>query len=305
MGWRTQTFGYAFKPRGDLTVAVQLHRHLFEATADGAVNTSIQGNIGIDMQGGPNFARNDTVRYSEDQLHGGISGRYSGTAWSPAFGVKWWRLTLASRFGAGVRARGRFTMRWLVPFFIDPGPKTLGLEEDELVVMDLSDTLDRNQLVNDFTALEGRLANAETDSFVLHTETDARFNIPSCQTIAYEIIRDRLVLSYTFVHGGAISGFHENEAGEIDFDLGVNVNHFLVLNLTLSRARMTAGVFLLDIYEAGKKDWLSESAGFGGWGGVPVPILNFSTWFGGAARVLLELDLLPIPALKSGLIFYF
>jgi hypothetical protein len=306
MGWRTQTFGYVFKPRGDVTVAVQLHRHLFEATAGGMVNTNIDsGNVGLDMPGIPNASQDLPINYSEDQLSGRISGHYRGTAWSPAFGVKWWRLTLASRFGAGIRVRGSFTMEWIVPFFIDPDPKTLGLEEDELVVMGLTDNPDRNQLVNDFTGLEGRLSNAETDSFVLHTETDAKFNIPSCQTIAFEIIRDRLMLSYTFVHGGAISGYHENEAGETDLDLGVNLNHFLVLNLTLARARMTLGAFLLDFYETGKEHWLSESAGFGGWGGVPVPILNFSTGFGGAARVLLELDLLPIPALKSGLIFYF
>jgi hypothetical protein len=56
----------------------------------------------------------------------------------------------------------------------------------------------------------------------------------------------------------------------------------------------------------GTHNWLSSSAGLESLGGIPVPIIHLATNFGVSnARVLLELDLLPIPALKTGFIYYF
>jgi hypothetical protein len=319
MGWRTQTFGYAFKPMKDMVVAINLHKHLFEATANGTVNTNLLGNVTLDMPSKNIPAQTLPINYSEENVYGQVSGNYKGTAWSPAIGIKWWRFTLASRFGVTTKVKGHFTMKWHLPFFVNPEPRKFGIDENKLVVTKYakssgdSSKTDVTQLLKDFNGLKDNLNQSATDSFVLNTETDAEFNIPSGQTIAFDIIRDHLMISYTFIHGGAISGFHQNQAGDIGdthFDLGFNVNHIITLNGTFGRARMTAGAFLLDFYETGKYNWLSKSIKMGNstmyetLGGVPVPILNFATSVGSAMRVLLELDVLPIPALKSGLVYY-
>ncbi len=314
MGWRTQTFGYAFKPLKDMIVAINLHKHLFEITANGTVNTNILGNVAINMKKGLND--NLPINYSEEDVFGQINGKYTGTAWSPSIGIKWWRFTLASRFGVNTKVKGHFTMKWHLPFFVNPDPKHFGVDEDKLVVTKFasksndSSNTDLNQLLQDFNGLKGNLDSSATDSFVMDTRTDAEFNIPSGQTIAFDIIRNHLLLSYTYIHGGAISLYHKNEQNKSDLDLGLNINHILTLNASFGKARLTAGAFLMDFYETGKYNWLSRSIKLGSksmyetLGGVPVPITSFSTSFGSSLRILLELDLLPIPAIKSGLVYY-
>ena len=120
--------------------------------------------------------------------------------------------------------------------------------------------------------------------------------------------RKHLTFSYTIVDG-SISGFHKDESGEVDFNLGFDVNHIFLMDVTMWRAHMQLGIFSLDFWEGHgeheKPNWLSEGVGIDFLGGLPVPILNFSTTVGSAARLLLELDVLPIPALKTGLIYYF
>jgi hypothetical protein len=314
MGWRTQTFGYAFKPRKDLMVAINLHQHLFEATANGTVNTNLLGNVALDL-GSLGTKQDLPINYSEENVGGQISGRYTGSAWSPAIGIKWKRLILASRFGVNTKVKGHFTMRWKVPFFVNPQPKKFGVDENKLVIPMYArakgDTtpVDQIQLARDFQGLKDNLARSATDSFALDARSDAEFNIPSGQTIAVELVRDHVVLSYTFTYGGSISGYHQNQAGDVGdthLDLGFDVNQIVTLTGTFGRSRITLGGFMLDFYETGKEHWLSRGAGtYDSWGGVPIPIVNCATSFGNTARVLLELDALPIPAIKSGLVYHF
>jgi len=311
MGWRTQTFGYAFKPIRDMVVAVNFHKHLFELTANGTLNTNVLGNIFMDMPSKKMTGENLNISYSEDKVFGQVSGNFKGTAWSPAIGIKWWRLTLTSRVGVNAKVNGDFTMRWHTPFFINPAPKSFGFNQDTLMVTKMNSFKDANgqtdlpALTAAFTTLKDNLKNSATDSFVMVTKKPMEFNIPSGETITFEAWKKHIYLSYTLIHGGAISGYHQNEDGITDFDLGLNVNHFLVLNLLAGQTRFTVGAFLLDVYESSNKNWLSKSTGFSSLGGVPIPITSFATSFGSTARVLLELDVLPIPALKTGLVYYF
>ncbi len=313
MGWRTQTFGYAFKPRPDMVCAINLHHHLFEATANGQVNINLLGNVGIDMPSMGISGRNLPINYSEEHVYGQVSGQFKGSAWSPAFGIKWWRFTLTSRIGIRTSVDGHFKMKWQVPFFINPDPKEFGVNQDKLVVTKYGSdsTPNVSKLLSDFNELEVNLANSATDSFILSTETPAEFSIPSGQSITFEAWRKHLFFSYTFIHGGVhgdggISGYHKNEDGEVDFDLGFNVQHIAVMNFVFDHARLTLGGMLLDFYMDGQHNWMSSSAGLQSLGGIPVPILHLATNFGVSnARILLELDLLPVPALKTGFIYYF
>lgn len=311
MGWRTQTFGYAFRPMNGMVVAVNFHKHLFEATANGFVNANILGNVGIDISKDVTISKDLGINYSEEDVYGRVTGNYEGSAWSPSFGIKWWRLMLTARFGVNTRVSGDFLMQWNLPFFINPNPKSFGIQEDELVVtsiqQDSAGNLDPSVL-DDIQTLQNRLDKAETDSFVLRTEKDAEFNIPSGYTLTFEAVRNHLSFSYTYING-AISGYHVNEDGDVDFNLGFEVNHMLLMDFTLWIANMKAGLFALDFYEGDKKNWLSDGAESSGLpvvaGGMLTPVLSFSTAFGSSWRIPLELDVLPIPALKTGLIYYF
>ncbi|MBL8025331.1 MAG: hypothetical protein JNL74_02910 [Fibrobacteres bacterium] len=311
MGWRTQTFGYAYKPRPDMVFAINLHHHLFEANANGQPNINILGNVTINSE---LLKKELPINYSEEDVYGQVSGHYKGSAWSPAFGLKWWRFTVTSRIGVTTDVKGHFKMNWQVPFFINPHPKQFGIDNDKLVVTKLAkDTGEVNisKLLSDFNELEVNLTNAATDSYSLSTVTPAEFVIPSGQTITFEAWKKHLFLSYTFIHGGvhgdgAISGFHKNDTGEIDFDLGFNIQHVTTMNFVFEHAKFTLGAMLLDFYMDDTHNWISSSAGLEQLGGVPIPIVHMATNFGVSnARVLLELDLLPIPALKTGFIYYF
>jgi hypothetical protein len=249
MGWRTQTFGYAFKPRPDMVFAVNFHHHLFEANANGQVNINLLGNVGIDMPSKGIVAKDLSINYSEEHVYGQVSGHFKGSAWSPAFGLKWWRFTLSSRIGVRTDVNGYFKMKWQVPFFVNPEPKEFGINEDKLVVTKYaSDSAmsDVSALLRDFNELEANLEESATDSFSLSTERAAQFAIPSGQSISFEAWKNHLFLSYTFVHGGvhgdgAISGYHKNEDGETDFDLGFNVQHVATMNLVFDHAKLTLG----------------------------------------------------------------
>ncbi|OGJ87439.1 MAG: hypothetical protein A2268_14925 [Candidatus Raymondbacteria bacterium RifOxyA12_full_50_37] len=307
MGWRTQTFGYAFKPTKNMVLAFNLHKHLFELDANGIVNTNILGNVGIDISN-PAISKDLGINYSENDVFGQVRGNFSGSAWSPAFGLKWWRLTATARLGVNTKVKGHFLMKWKLPFFIDPNPKSFKVEEDQLLITDIpqddSGNVNVSELMNKMQTLEGKLDRAETDSFKIDTKTDLEFSIPSGYTLSFDLIRDHLSFSYTYVRG-AISAYHQDEQGVTDLNLGFEVNHVMLMNLSLFRANLTVGAFVIDFYEMNKKNWLSESAGIDILGGVPVPVLNLSTTIGGAARILLELDILPIPAGKTGIVYYF
>jgi hypothetical protein len=308
MGWRTQSFGYAFKPRPDMIFAVNLHHHLFEADANGQLNINLLGNVGINT----NLLSKDLpINYSEEDVFGQVSGFYKGSAWSPAFGLKWWRFTLTSRIGVRIDITGNFKTRLQVPFFVDP--KELIVNEDKLVVNKFASDSAPNmtELLSAFNDLEANLTASATDSFILETKTAAEFAIPSGQSITFEAWKNHLFLSYTYIHGGihgdgAISGFHKNEDGKTDFDLGFNVQHVSTMQFVFDHAKITLGTMFLDFYMKDKKHWISTDTPFEPYNGILVPILHLATNFGLAnAKILLELDITPIPALKTGFIYYF
>jgi hypothetical protein len=100
----------------------------------------------------------------------------------------------------------------------------------------------------------------------------------------------------------------DSTVSNIDFSVAVHVDHIIMLHGQFHNAFVNAGVFSMDFGFMEKKHLL-EDAMKGKWpilgSGIMIPVLNLGTTFGSKIQLLAELDVLPLPALKTGLIYYF
>jgi hypothetical protein len=318
LGWETMTFGYAYRVNKNLIAAMNIHRHLFRIDLLANVDAELLGNGsyerttptssqsvsgGIAGLGGDALSIKYPINYS--QLGGYASGHYEAEAWSYSLGLVLWRFTLTSRFGIDTKAKGSFTAHYAVPSGI-MDPRTFQVKADLQ-----SDPNSMLPLVNNISA-------GKVDTVSYSSTEDATWKLPSGHTLAFDIIRNKLSVSYTKLFGD-IEMFHAHEerlsTGEtkrtVDLDMGITIDNIVLLNAHLYTAFLNIGLFTMDIrlndqqhilgkaYSEAKLDNLK-------WGNAAMlPILNFGASLGSKTQLGFEVDLLPLPAFKTGVTYNF
>lgn len=316
LGWETMTFGYAYRVNPDLIFALNLHRHLFTFDLKAKVDVDLLGRYRIDLgsQGGDAGLSGSAVAdglldYPSDKINGEAYGHYEAEAWTPSIGLKLWRFTLTSRFGVDTRAHGTLTARYALPFFIDPQS------------FQPSINFQNPQVFND-PAVRAQLMSNAVDSVAYTTSNDMIWKLPQAHTIEFEIIRDHLSISYTKLFGEV--SMYLNDISQVQqpvgsttspaatkdsvvIDLGVTIDNIMLVNVKVANSFLNVGMFGMDIRYGDQSHILSKAMGksmqFDGLGIMPV--LNFGTALGTKWQLMIEADVLPLPAIKSGICYNF
>ena len=319
LGWETMTFGYAYQVNKDLVMAMNVHRHLFHIDLLAKMDADLLGHVkvnqvadsaggggGIGALGGSSLSLEKDINYPHQRLFGQAGGHYEAEAWSYTLGLKLWRFTLTSRFGIDTKARGTFTADYRLPSgIIDP--RTFQVSSD----LQNPQNIISSGILND-------LQQGKTDSVVYTTSEDARWKLPSGHTITLDLIRDKVSLSYTKILGD-IEMYHEHTESlstggtktMVDLDVGITVDNIILLNAKLYTAFVNMGMFTMDIRINNQKHVLGNAFTNAKlnklkWGDAAMlPVLNFGAALGAKTQLCFEIDLLPLPAFKTGVMYHF
>lgn len=322
--WETMSFGYAFEVNRYLQLAFSLHRHVFVLDLRGKIDADLLGHYNMEMpsdeaSGIEVPAVEGELDYPSNKIYGDAYGHYEAETWTPTIGFKAWRFTLVTRFGIkDKKAKGRFYAKYSLPFFIDP--------ETFQTNIDLNDP----DIINSSEVRQGLLANA-TDSIVYSTrkkvgnsyrESDLIWNMPTGLTLSFDIIKDKLKFSYTKLFGELsmkldriarervaleTESAREDEVDSIVIDYGVKVDNIMILQLDLFHSFLNLGIFGLDLRYGDQENLLgSEMPAYMKLGDAAmIPVLSLGSAIGTKMQLLLELDILPLPAVKTGVFYYF
>lgn len=336
MTWKTQTFGYAFRPFKSLTIGLNLHQHIFEIIGAGNISSNIVGGavVSIDTLGFQQKT-NIAISYDNSQVFGSMEGRYSGSAWTPALGIRLGRLGYTARMGIHEQVEGELTAKYSVPFFIDAATFEPDLGDLDFLTesSDSSDTSSSAKIENPLAILGkvksfvARIEGGETDSVVYRTKKPLIFNVPDGHTFYLNILKSgKLYFAYTKILG-EISGFHQYEGGALittvdsvtgdtttrkegegvrDLDFGFRIDNVFIFAGRFNIFRFNLGIFTMDFREKDNEDLIGGLGVLPEFQGDPIfPIFSLSALMGSTTKFLGELDLLPIPSVKVGLLYYF
>jgi hypothetical protein len=153
-------------------------------------------------------------------------------------------------------------------------------------------------------------------------QSELEWSMPTGLTFGFDIIKEHLSISYTKLYGNlglkldhiakvtsSLSG--DTVAGtkndSMVLDLGFSVDHIMTLHVAVYTAYLNLGAFAMDMRSASHSNILGRA--------VPsqmrlgnaalLPILNLGTLLGTRWQVLIDLNILPVPALRSGLVYNF
>jgi len=321
--WESMTFGYAFEVNPYVKLALNLHRHVFVLDMRGKVDVDMLGRYDMDLSensaGGfeiPSIT--GELDYSSKKIHGDAYGHYEAEVWSPTIACKAWRFSFIGRIGINTRANGSFRAQYKVPFFVDGETFEFRYDMEDVDV------------VNDPEIRQKLLDNA-TDSIVYssrykvgdeYRESDLIWKMPTGLTVGFDIIPQKLKFSYTKLFGevgmkldriakeqvslesGAAAS---TESDSVVIDFGVSVDNIMLLEVNLFRCFLNLGVFGMDVRYGDEDNILGkEVPSFMKLGrSAMLPILSFGTCLGTRIQLLIEGDVLPLPALKTGVFYYF
>jgi hypothetical protein len=313
LGWETMTFGYAYRVNKNLIAAMNIHRHLFRIDLLASIDAELLGYAKIDQTAensnnsiggieGVGNAVSVTVPMNYPKVGGHASGHYEAEAWSYSLGLELWRFTLTSRFGIDTKAKGAFSAKYSLPSGI-VDPHTFQINAD---------------LLGDpgsFISQTNNFSTGKVDSVSYSTKEDAVWRLPSGHTLAFDIVRDKLSLSYTKLFGD-IEMFHahRDSAGAkrtVDLDVGITINNIMLLNARFYSAFLNIGIFTMDIRINDQRHILGNAFSKAKldnlkWGDAAMlPVLNFGASFGAKTQLGFEIDLLPLPAFKTGVTYIF
>jgi hypothetical protein len=314
LGWETMEFGYAYRVNKDLVLAADLQRHIFRLDMLAKIDVDMLGQFSASQGGGSSGGsggiggtvdiKDQPIDYPSSKVYGEANGHFEAEAWSATFGVKYWRLTYTARFGIDTKAHGSLVAKYYLPFFIDA--KTFQPSLD----------------IQDPSKLMGMLDNFQqqkTDSVVYFSADDARWKLPQGHTLSFDLIRDKVCLSYTKVFG-AIEAYHSASAHDtanpdrqlVDLDAAITVDNIIMLNCHFYNASLNLGVFGFDMrinndrnlignaIKANKSiKWMMIGQN------AMIPILNLGAMLGSKTQLGFELDVLPLPAFKIGVAYHF
>lgn len=313
MAWETMTFGYAYRINRYLTMALNLHRHTFVM--------DLRGKIDVDLLGKLNYKNDDgkiaierELDYPASKVSGHALGHYEAEVWSPTIGLRAWRFSLVSRFGLSTKARGSFSARYSVPFFIDPETfeSRYNFEDPDLFTDD--EFLNR-MTANDIDSVSFTTRNSDG------SEPDLRWKMPTGLTMSFDLLPGYFTLSYTKIFGDielrldkirkeqrAIesenSASNENDSLVIDF--GTSVDHIIMLQCNVYKAFLNIGVFGIDFRYGDQTHLLGSKMPYMHMGkSAMIPVVNFGSTIGSKMQLHLELDVLPLPAFKTGIVYRF
>lgn len=318
MSWETMTFGYAYRINKMLTMALNLHRHLFAMDLRGKIDADILGRFSYEkeQEGGAGLSIDQEIDYSSDRIYGRAYGHYDAEVWTPTIGIKAWRFILTTRFGFTTKARGEFYAHYSLPFFIDPYTfeQTVDFEDPDI----LNDSEIRQKLLSNaadsvFVSTRKKINN----SFV---ESSLEWKMPTGLTLGFDIIPEHLRFSYTKIFGevsmkldriatekkSTLDNETESVFDSLVVDFGVQVDHIMVLECKLMNAFLNIGVFGIDFRYEDQKNLIGKNMPYMHLGkAAMIPTLNFGAALGTKLQLLLELDVLPLPALKTGVYYFF
>lgn len=324
--WETMTFGYVYDINKYIRLGLSLHRHVFmidmrakiDADLIGRYNiqpstSEVSGSFGIPSISGE-------LDYPSSKIYGRAYGHYETEIWSPTLACKLWRFSFISRFGIDTKVKGSFYATYSLPFFINP------------VTFEPAYDFTDPAIINNSEVRQNLLANA-TDSIVYTTkkkmpdgsykESDLQWKMPTGLTFGFDILPERIKISYTKIFGEVAMKLDKISREKIAIesgtsrlplkdsfvvDFGVSVDNIIVLEANLFNSFMNLGVFSIDVRYGDEKDLIknnipSEFTPIGNM--VMIPVLNLGTTIGTKIKLLVEMDILPFPALKSGFYYYF
>jgi hypothetical protein len=304
MGWETMTFGYAYRVGNsdDLIFAINMHRHLFSADIRLKADIDLLGHVnfnvkGIEMGSGVG-APIDTefVNFSSEKFNGFAQARFKAEGWSPSIGVKWKRFALNSRFGLSVKATGTGGGGFVMPQILDS-------------------IIETGELTIDSASIKGvDRINYDIPSW--------KWKMPQGHTLSFDIIPQRLNISYTKIFGEVAmemdilrkvdslggSGDSHSDFKSTKVDVGILVDHILVLSAAYPSFFASVGLAGFDIRSNDKhvlRDNSSLSSLRVGDVVMLLPIINGGFNIGTKLQLRVEADILPLPALRSGVNYYF
>jgi hypothetical protein len=324
MSWETMTFAYAFNVNKWAMFALALNRHVFSVDLRGKVDADLLGRYSVDVSqaggaGGVSIPPIEgTLNYPSERIHGQIYGYYDADVWSPSLAMKLWRFSLDARFGIKTRAKGELSATYALPFFLDP--ETFQSSVD----------FGKTSSFNDPNIRIGLQTNA-TDSLSYTTEktsggktrqSDLEWSMPTGITLGFDIIRDHLSISYTKLYGDLglkldhISKVTSSLNGDtvsgskndsMVLDMGFSIDHIMTMRISVYTAYLNLGAFAMDMRSAGHSNMLGSKmpSQIKLGNAALLPILNMGTLLGTRWQVLLDLNILPVPALRSGLVYNF
>jgi len=341
-GWETMTFGYAYRvaEKDDLIFALNLHRHLFSIDVRARANIDLLGHFNLSAAGKVKTTGNDSLKidiipptgediidFNSETCNGSALGRYRAETWTPSIGVKLWRFSLTSRIGVNTKAKGAINGRFTVPNIVDLETGKLSSEYDSLI-NDLSGAGANPKKILDTISSKGMsgLISQDLDSIIYETNESLVWKMPDGHTIAFDIISNRLSVSYTKLFGEVamkLDNFSrttktDNAPGKesiwedtLSFDVGVTVDHIMMLHVNYPSFFINAGVCGFDVrseddkYIIGKL-YKDNGIGFLRLGkAAMLPVLNGGVTLGTKIQLRIEADLLPLPAVRTGFHYYF
>ena len=302
MGWESMSFGYAYRINELVTVALNLHRHRFHFDVRGNIDVDIHGKVNMNALEGTNFGMD--LNYS---LRNPILGDYSLERWTPTFAVRAWKFDLITRFMFKDKATGALAASYSLPFFFNPSTF--------LPVEGLADTTYMLENMTSFAA------NEITD-VRLRTNNNMDWHLPHVLTLKYHILPERLAVSYTKFIGRVHLGLSDSDLGRygdnervsflrdgLDFRASLRLDHLFLLNANFGWFFGNLGLLSFDLDFNDEKRVLRNNADapflvpFAG--GVMLPVLSGGGIIGTKLQLMLELNVLPLPALKTGLVYNF
>ncbi|MBW8889202.1 MAG: hypothetical protein JF616_15720 [Fibrobacteres bacterium] len=303
MEWRSLTFGYAFQPTPYVALGFQIHKHTFLAHTAGDLRPDLSGRIAV---GGDAGNASFQVEYPDDKVYGTAQGQYEGDAWSPDLAIRIGPVSLVSRMGVRMSARGHLDLAYSVPFFIDPDTF-----EPRFTAPDSFLTTDNLR----------RLLDGETAKRNLHIDDRLILTLPQSHTLTVDLWPGKLALSYTKVFGHV--SIHNESSGksEAAADSGavgaeaVDTEGFVDLDLFPDQVICLSGRFGWFHGDLGahslnvsyrKQGHLLSGASPLEWDGDPiVPILDFGFTWGNPLVFRVDFFISPLPAVRSGIAYAF
>jgi len=310
--WETMTFGYAYKINRNLVMALNLHRHVFSLDLRAKIDVDLLGNLHYRSDDGTIEIQQE-LNYPSDKIYGQAYGQYDAEVWTPTIGIKAWRFSFVSRFGFTTHAHGGFLAKYSLPFFIDP--------ETFQPTIDFNDPA-----VFQNTSLIQKLTTNASDSVTYstvqsdNTESELLWKMPTGLTFSFDIIPKHLSFSYTKIIGDIEMKLdkiaREKRASNrpegsvlmdsLLIDVGISVDNIMILSVNVFNSFLNIGVFGMDLRYADQKHLIGSRMPYMHLGkSAMIPTLNFGSAIGTKLQVLLELDVLPFPALKTGLFYHF
>ncbi|MDR0307219.1 MAG: hypothetical protein LBI42_10330 [Chitinispirillales bacterium] len=320
LGWETMTFGYSYKLDRDIVFALYLHRHLFSLNFRGRADIDLLGyfDAKINMEGDGGMNLNTSLRqdinFPAEMANGSANGRYTASAWTPSVGIKLGPVSIASRFGLNTKAKGSLYGSFKVPNLVD-------LETGELTITDAIDRVEKNP--GDMNAIQDLInlfSDANVDSITYESTEPLRWKLPQGHTITAEIIPRALSVSYTKIFGDIemrLNNIHRTSVHEnglswddsLNIDYGVTVDHIMMINLNIYGAFLNLGMFALDVRSDDNENILGgayKDAGLPRLGKAAIlPVLSLGATMGSKIKLHVEGDILPLPALRTGIFYYF